>query len=197
MTKHLLLLLFMATATLNAQKIKLNEGNIETLNGVNAYNVVFDYSNLQIPNYESEELFLKDKMAKREEKLVGDGERFRKSWFADRENLYEPYFIRYFNSYFIMKRKIRIAENNLNSKYTIHVKSEMIYPGYNVGIWWEESKLNTIITVYETNNPAEIIFSTQLIKAQGKTDYKGGIRIANSYGVLGKALAKFLKRRTK
>ena len=199
MAKHLLLILLsLSMLTLHAQKIKIKEGNIETLNGVNAYNVVFDYTNVQIPNYESEELFLKDKMAKREEKLVGDGEKFRKSWFADRENLYEPYFIKYFNEYFIKKRKITIKSNNTNAKYTMVVKTSLIYPGYNVVVAWESSKIEAIITVYESNAPDKILFSSRVIKIyQGKSSYNSGERIANSYAVLGRAFAGYLRRKTK
>ena len=72
----------------------------------------------------------------------------------------------------------------------------MIYPGYNVGVWWEESKMQAIIEVFETTNPSNIIFRTKLIKVRGKSDYNGGVRIANSYGVLAKTLAKFIKKKT-
>ena len=199
MAKHLLLILLtLSTATLYAQKIKVKEGSIEVLNGVNEYNVIFDYSNMQIPNYESEELFLKDKMAKREEKLDGDGERFRKSWFADRGGRYEPVFIRSFNEYFIKKRKIKIKLNNTDAKYTIAVKTLLTYPGYNVVVAWESSKIEAIITIYESDAPNNIIFSSKVIKVyQGKSSYNSGERIGNSYGVLGRAFASYLRRKTK
>ena len=92
----------------NAQKIKVAEGDLSVLKGIDNYNIIFDYSNLNIPNYASEEEFLEDKMKIREEKKKGDGERFKQSWLSDRKKLYEPYFINHFNGYFIMKRKIKV-----------------------------------------------------------------------------------------
>ena len=51
-----------------SQKIKVKEGNYKNLKNITEYNLVFDYSDLSIPKYDSEEEFLKDKMQKREEK---------------------------------------------------------------------------------------------------------------------------------
>jgi len=197
MKKQLVLFVFLlSTVMIHSQKIKVKEGNIENLKGVDEYNVVFDYSNVKIPGYDSEELFLKDKMAKREEKLIGDGERFKKSWFDDRNNLYEPYFIKYFNEYFIMKRKIKVSKNNLDATYTILIKSEMIYPGYNVVVGWEGAKLHAIISVYETDSPENVLFTSKSFNIQGKPSYNAGVRIANTYGILGRTLAGYLRKKT-
>jgi len=197
MKKQLVLLVFLLPALMiYAQKIKVKNGNIGNLKGVDEYNVVFDYSNVVIPGYDTEELFLKDKMAKREEKLIGDGERFKKSWFDDRHNLYEPYFIKHFNEYFIMKRKINVEKNRVSSKYTMLVKTGLIYPGYNIGVFAQNSKLEATISIYETGSPGNILFSTKTIFVQGKASYNGGVRIANTYGILGRAFAGYLRRRT-
>ena len=179
-----------------SQKLKLLEGDLTELKGVDSYNVVFDYNGVKIPNYESEEDFLKDKMAKRDKKEKGLGEKFKKSWFDDRTKLYEPYFVDNFNGYFIMKRKIRVRKGSPNEKYTIKIKSTMIYPGYNVVAAWEQSKVRAIITIYETGNPEQIIAKINAKNILGKSDYNSGIRIANSYGILAKGLAKFLKKKT-
>ncbi len=197
MKRRFVLLVFLLPAlVIYSQKVKIQEGNIKLLSEVDEYNVVFEYSNLEIPNYNSEEEFLEDKMTKREEKLKGDGERFKKSWFADRQNLYEPYFIKYFNDYFIMKRKIKVSKNNLSAKYTILVKTKMIYPGYNVVVAWEGAKLNAIISVYQTGSPNKVLFLTKTVNIQGKPSYNAGVRIANTYGILGRAFAGYLRRKT-
>ncbi len=197
MKKQIVLIVFLlSTLIIYSQKIKVKEGDIKLFKGVDEYNVIFDYSNLEIPNYNSEEDFLEDKMAKREEKLTGDGERFKKSWFDDRKNLYEPYFIDFFNDYFIMKRKIKVSKNNVAAKYTILVKTKMIYPGYNVVVGWEGAKLNAVISVYRTDTPNELLFSSKNVYIQGKASYNTGIRIANTYGILGSTFAGYLKRKT-
>ncbi|HAB28515.1 MAG TPA: hypothetical protein DCE27_13045, partial [Xanthomarina gelatinilytica] len=100
MKKLLFLALLFSTSLLFSQKSKVQEGDWKNLKGITEYNLVFDYANLEIPKYDSEEDFLKDKMAKRDEKEPGTGEKFKESWFADRENRYEPKFIESFNKRF-------------------------------------------------------------------------------------------------
>jgi len=88
MKKQLSIILLLISFLNYSQKVKLAEGNIKDLKGITTYNVVFDYSNLKIPHFESEEDFLKDKMDKRERLKPNTeaGERFRKSWFAVEKN---------------------------------------------------------------------------------------------------------------
>src|SRR5690606_36779073 len=100
MNRLLLIALLFSTTIVFSQKSKVEEGDWKNLKGITAYNLEFDYSNLEIPKYDSEEAFLEDKMAKRDEKDAESGEAFRKSWFADREDRYEPKFIESFNKRF-------------------------------------------------------------------------------------------------
>src|SRR5690554_2139787 len=97
MNKLLLFALFISTSVAFSQKAKVTKGDWSDLKGITEYNLVFDYSNLEIPKYDSEEAFLEDKMAKRDEKEPGRGEKFKESWFSDREEFYEPIFIETFN----------------------------------------------------------------------------------------------------
>src|SRR5690606_33643886 len=85
MKKHVMLFaLLLCTSMMFSQKVKVTEGDFKNLKGIAAYNLEFDYSNLSIPKYDSEEEFLADKMAKRDEKDPESGEKFKESWFADR-----------------------------------------------------------------------------------------------------------------
>ena len=59
----------------------------------------------------------------------------------------------------------------------------MIYPGYNVVVAWEQSKLKAIITIYESDNPDAIIAIISANNILGKSGYNSGFRIANRYGV--------------
>lgn len=187
------LLAFMASY---AQKLKVESGDLSVLKGIEKYKIIFEYDSLTVEGFETEADFLKEKMEKRELKKQGDGERFRQSWFSDRKELYEPSFIKNFNGYFIMKKKIKLYKNNPSCKYTVKLVTNKIYPGYNVGVWWEESKLWATIIIFETENPKNIVLKSKEILIQGKTDYNGGVRIANSYGLLGKVFARFLRKKT-
>jgi len=178
-----------------AQKIKIVTGDVEDLIGVNEYNIVFDYSNITIAKFESEEAFLKEKIQLREEHVKGSGEKFKRDWFSFRDSLYEPRFITAFNDYFSLKRKLKVQENS-DVKYTMLINTTFVYPGYNVGVWYEDSKLKATITIYETKVPENIIFTTKEIYVKGKANYHSGVRISNAYGVLSRRIAAYLRRKT-
>ncbi len=200
MRKLLLLALVMLTTVSFAQK-KL-EGNIKNLKGISEYNLVFDYEGLKVHKFETEEDFLKEKMDKREAKYPGEGrgERFKKSWFADRENLYEPKYMDSFNKRF-KKQEVKALKGLESAKHTMVVKTTWIYPGYNVGVMKQPSKVNATITVYETANPDNILCSVAYKNMPGSNfygaDYNSGMRIAESYAKLAKEMAKYIIKKAK
>lgn len=192
MKKIILLFVLVITSASFAQKVKVKSGSFKTVKDVKEFNLVFDYENLKVDKFDTEEEFLEDKMKKREEK--GTDEDFKKSWFSDREERYEPKFIESFN-----KRGDRKVEKNLDSaQYTVKVKTTWIYPGYNVGVMRQPAKLNTTIFIYETANPANVVLEADYIKALGNGamgfDYNSGYRISEAYAKLAKTFAGNLKK---
>jgi hypothetical protein len=178
------------------QKLKVNEGNLKNLKDIKSYSVKFDYTDLQIPKFDNEEDFLKDKMDKREEKKAGDGERFKKSWFDDRPNRYHPKFIESFNKRF-EDGAVQVKESE--AKYTIKIHTTKMYPGYNVGIVRHNAEIDATIVVYETANTSNILFSGSYKDVQGNGafgyDYNSGYRISECYAKLAKTFVKDLKKR--
>ncbi|PIE49941.1 MAG: hypothetical protein CSA39_00075 [Flavobacteriales bacterium] len=183
-----------------AQKAEIKQGSWENLKGITKYNLVFDYSDLEIPKYDNEEEFLKDKMAKREEKEPGAGERFKKSWFADREERYEPKFIESFNKRF-KNGEVEVGKNLDGAEYTIKVHTIFLYPGYNVGVMRQNAKVSAVLTFYKNDAPDDILFEVKYIKAEGfgalGNDYNSGYRISEAYAKLAKTLTKHLVKNTK
>lgn len=191
MAKLYILFAFLSCTLALAQE-KVTEGSFKSLAGITSYNVVFDYKDIKVYFFNTEEDFLKDKMAKRE---GAKAEEFRKKWFNDREALYEPKFIAYFNER--MKGKVTVAKNP-SAQYTILIKTTWLYPGYNVGIGKEEAKISAVITVYETANPANVLLKVEYDKSIGiePTEKSGdpGYRIAGAYEKLAKNFTIQLKR---
>lgn len=184
----------------NAQKFKVKEGSLKNIKGISAYNLEFDYTGIEIPKYDSEEDFLKDKMAKREEKEAGAGEAFRKSWFADRKDKYEPKFVESFNKRF-KKGEIKVGKDLSNAKYIMKIHTTKMYPGYNVGVWRHNSEVNATITIVDAANPDKVLVSGTIEKIQGKKgssftgyyDFNSGDRIAECYAKMAKIFAKNVK----
>jgi hypothetical protein len=190
MKKLALLLAFISVASFGQ---KINSGNFDNLKNITEFNLVFDYNGVTVDKFKTEEEFLADKMKKREEKGTADD--FKASWFADRQNRYEPKFIESFNKRF--DGKVKANKNLTSAKYTMTVKTTWIYPGYNVGVMRQDAKINAIITVTETANPSNVLLSATYEKIHGDGamgyDFNSGYRISEGYAKLAKELAKDIK----
>jgi len=183
-----------------AQKVTLLSGDFKNLKGISEYNVTFDYDGLTVDRV-SEEQFLIDKMKKRE----GNGKdiEFKKNWFADRENKYEPKFVESFNKRF-KKGAVKAAENLAGAKYTMNIKTIWIHPGFNIGIMHNSSLLHTIVSVVETSNPSKVLYSAKYERVSGKgvftpigfMDYNSGYRISEGYAKLAKTIAAQINKKT-
>jgi len=188
--------LFLVTVCATGQKLKIEDGDIKNLKDINVYSMVFDYTDLQIPKFDNEEAFLKDKMDKREEKKAGDGERFKKSWFDDRPERYHPKFIESFNKRF-EDSAVQVQEEEAN--YVMRVHTTKMYPGYNVGIVRHNAEIDVTLTVYEKGNEGNVLFSGSYKDVRGAgalgNDYNSGYRISECYAKLAKTFAKDLKKR--
>nr|WP_294938048.1 hypothetical protein [uncultured Flavobacterium sp.] len=191
MKQILLFLTLFLSCLASAQRFDILEGDLKNLKGITEYNITFDYSNMKVHGYETEEEFLNDKMEKRKN-VDGKAEKFREEWFSDRENRYEPQFIAYFNKRF-PKGEIKLVKDK-EVKYTMNVKTVWVYPGYVV----EPAKITAIITISETENPKNIVASLQFERSIGLEDnqYNGhrGERMAGAYEKLAKNMVIQLKR---
>lgn len=189
----LFIFIFWVGVTFSQQKIL--EGNFKNLKGISKYTVTFDYSGLQVHGFDSEEDYLKEKMEKRAHK-EGEAEKFKSDWYADRSAKYEPKFIEYFNKRFD-KGEIILAKDS-NAKHTMNVKTTWIYPGYNVVAGNEPAKISAIITIFETENPTDILLKVEYTRSigleEGMFDFDQGYRIAGAYEKLAKNIVMQLKR---
>jgi len=201
MKKQLTLFVFLLAAVVAySQKMKVEEGNFKNLKGITSYKLEFDYTDVEIPKYDSEEEFLEDKMAKREEKEAGAGEKFKNSWFSDREKRYEPKYVESFNKRFD-DGKIKVGSDLDDAKYIMKIHTTKLYAGYNVGIVRHNSEIDAIVTVYEAGNPSNILLSGKYKDVQGSGamgyDFDSGYRISECYAKLAKNVAKSVKKVSK
>ena len=199
--KNIFIIAFLlVTTSLVAQKANVTKGDWKDLKGITEYTLEFDYSDLEIPKYDSEEDFLADKMAKREEKEPGTGEQFKESWFSDREEYYEPRFIETFNDRY-KDGAVKVDRDLGSADYTMKVHTTFIYPGYNVGVVRKNSKIEVTIDVFKNDSPDNIIFSVDYTKVEGAGnggyDFNSGQRIADAYIILSRRLVKDMYKNTK
>lgn len=199
MKKATLLLALVITTLSYGQKMKVKEGSIKNLKGIEQFDLAFDYSDLEIPKYKSEEEFLKDKMAKRDEKKKGTGEKFKKSWFNDRAEKYHPMFVESFNKRF-KEGQVSVSEGT-ESKYVMNIHTTKLYAGYNVGIVRHNAEINAEVTVYERANPSTILLKGTYKDVPGNgafgNDYDSGFRISHCYAKLAKNVAVYILKKAK
>lgn len=193
-----LLLILLISGSVYAQKPNVKTGDWSDLKGIKEYNIEFDYEGLEIIDFESEEAFLEEKMKKREDKEAGAGEKFKESWFADREERYHPDFIKGFNLKWTDIAKVVEDED---AEYTMKIQTRKIYPGYNVGVMKQPAKLYFTVIVYKTEAPSDIIFSADMDKTLSTSgygaSYNTGVRIANAYYIGAQYFKKALRKYTK
>lgn len=198
--KLTIVLLLLCTTVLFAQKAKITEGNFKNLKGITEFNLVFDYTDVQIPKYKSEEEFLKDKMEKRDEKEAGTGQKFKESWFSDRVDQYEPKFIESFNKRF-ENGEVNVDRDLDTAEYTMEIHTTLLSAGYNIGISRQNAKIDAVITVYKNDNPDKAILKVNYERAEGGGamgyDYDTGYRISECYAKLAKTYAKAILKKAK
>lgn len=151
MVKKIILLLVVSvflTTISYSQRYKILEGKFENLSAVNSFKVEFNYKNIQVHGFDTEEDFLNEKMEKRKADPE-KAENFRKDWFLNRDKYYNPAFISFFNDYF-KKGECKIVED---SPYLMKVNLTWIYPGYAM----EPAKLSATIEFIDTNNSKKLL----------------------------------------
>ena len=100
MKKIVLLLIVAGLVTqLQAQKIKVTEGNLSAFNGITLFDLSYTYDeNLRVGKLTEDE-YIRKKMAEAEEAEPGRGERWKQAWFEDRTVHFEPMFTELINKY--------------------------------------------------------------------------------------------------
>jgi len=175
----------------NAQKVKLQSGDLSVLKNESTINFEFTYENMGVGKYKDEAEYVAKKTEDYNKKQAGRGDAWARAWVADRKERFEPRFIELFGKYSsIFEKK--------DSKYTIIFNTRFIEPGYNVYVSRENAKISGDATIVETADHSKVIAVVSIDKAPGRTfggdDYDTGTRLSEAYADAGKALAKLIKK---
>jgi hypothetical protein len=173
-----------------AQRVRLLDGNLDALKNIKKLNVQFDYSKMGVGKFADEEDYISTKKGDYNKKEEGRGEKWEKSWKADRKNRFEPQF----KELFVKYSEVNIGEYP-GEKYTLIFKTTFTEPGYNIYISRKNAEIDGEAWIVETANPNNIVAKISVQKCPGRTwggnDYDTGSRLEESYAVAGKGLGKF------
>ena len=194
--KKVLFLILIASFTFSsqAQRIKLQDGNLKFLKGVKDLGVEFTYENLTVGKL-TEEQYIANKVEDANDREPGSGENWPELWYGDRPDHYEPKFIELFNI-IMLEKGVTLTESVESVDYKMIVKTIFIEPGFNVGIMRKSALINLIIDFVATDDPTTVLATFTIDKSPGGTpfgyDYDSGIRVGEAYAKASKYFAKYL-----
>lgn len=185
--------ILLTTVQLYAQKVKLVEGDLDALKGVNSLNVTYDYNRMAVGKFENESDYIAQKKDEYNKKEAGRGDEWEKAWKADRQNLFAPKFEELFTKY----SGIALSQG-YNQQYSIVLKTTFTEPGYDIYVSKKNAEIDAIVLIVESKNPAVVVAKISLDNCPGRTytgnNYDTGVRLQEAYAAAGKALGKFLKK---
>ena len=178
-----------------AQKIKTTEGDPSVLKNESNINIEFTYDSISVGKFADEKEYIKKKTDEYNAKEPGRGDKWAQSWINDRQARYEPKFIELFKT----NSGMAIMTD---AKYTLIFKTKSIEPGYNVAGGMvafggrKNAEIDAEAWIVETADRSKRIAVITIENAPGGTfggyDYDTGTRIAESYAISGKKLAKHI-----
>jgi opacity protein-like surface antigen len=174
-----------------AQKIKVESGELSFLKDVTEISVVFVYPDDMKYGKKTLQEYVNEKVEEKEKKQEGSGEKWKSNFFADRERFNEK-FIHTLGKY---SKSLFVAEDNSDFKYTMIVKTTFTEPGFQFGFQSKASAIDLEINFIETNAPDNVIASIKMSKASGAAHPDSGERVAGAYSNGGAVLGKYLKKK--
>lgn len=159
--KKLLLMLFLGIAIITySQKVKLISGDFSSLKDQTEVNVELVFDNnvtYQAENF-TESQYLenrKNDILNNPKKTKEDWVKWNDEWKDFKGTKYMAKFLKGINH----KSKNIVFKSNIQSKYTLIVKTVWVYAGWSGGIVMQPAKLTSEIKLVETDNPSNVLFS--------------------------------------
>jgi len=188
-------MLFFSVALL-AQRGDVVEGSWKSLKSITEFDLEFDYSNVQIRDFDSEEAYVAETVKTKEIDKKGSGEAWKKRWYEDRELYFEPRFITLFNK----QGYYKATKDNDAANYIMKVITTRHYNGWNAGLIRNPARIDATISIYKKGK-TDPLFSATYENVRGTDasgyDFDSHKRVAESYAKLAKCFLKELKRKSK
>ncbi|HSZ24687.1 MAG TPA: hypothetical protein VK766_03160, partial [Cytophagaceae bacterium] len=199
MKKLFLLPMLFIALTINAQKIVTEKGNLSDLKGEKTFKLVYNYDNLSVGQYSTEQAYIDYKKSEYAKKDPAKAESWYEGWKSAREKYYQPKFEEQINKY--NKKVTTVLPSNLDAKYTLMVKVAYIEPGFNVGVMKKPAYANFEYIFFETANPSNIVVKLSQKNVPGSQyggfDFDASARISESFAKGAKMLSALMGKQLK
>lgn len=193
----LIILALLISSSIFAQT-QAKKGNYKFLKGESSLNIQYEYSDMTVGKNLTEEEYVNENVAERNEDEAGKGDKWKEGWISSRNDRYEPKFESLLNK--SMEKTGITATEDSDSKYTLIVKTTYTEPGFNIGVMKKPAYVNYELTFIETETEKEVA-NYILEKVPGSQamggDFDVGSRIAESYAKSGKMLGSYIAKNLK
>ena len=182
----------------NAQKVKLEDGDLDFLKGQKILKVEFTYDeNMKIGKKDADD-YIASKVKSKNKKKPGSGDEWKEEFLADREESYEPHFIKMFN-FIYNKLGVSISPNAPGAEYVMVVNTTFIEPGYDIGFQSKRAMANMDVYFTSLDDRDKKLAKISITKAPGDailgSSYVAADRIGGCYESAAGELAGFLHKK--
>jgi len=191
-----MLMLCFFISGVNAQKIKVDEGELSSFKGITELNIEYDYSEMGVGKFKTEAAYIEKKKKEYNDDEPGKGDTWETEWYADKEKTYQPKFEQLFNLIMLGEETDMDIGFYPSSDYTLILKTTFLEPGYNIGISSKNASINVEISLVKTDDPSNVITHITMTKVPGRGAFGGDFdteyRIGEAYAKAGKELAQII-----
>ena len=200
--KKILVLAAMFVASVSfAQDMDVVKGDLNILKSESEMNVEFDYSSLKLlKDNLSESEYVANRTKELNEKSRGNGDVWKKKWEGAKEMIWNPKFMELVNVVLKKEDKNLYLKEGAASKYTLIVKVDWIFPGWDVYMMKQPAKVTTTLRVVETANKSNVLVEVTSKDAPGDqwgNNFSNESRIGEGFAKTGKSFAKLMAKKMK
>ncbi|MFN8276851.1 MAG: hypothetical protein U0T84_05175 [Chitinophagales bacterium] len=176
-------------------KCKIVSGDVSLLKG-KTFKTTFIYDGMTVGKKKTEEEYVKEKVAKYNEKEPGRGDNWAKAWVADRKSRFEPHFFQKFNE---LGAETQTQASADQGEWQLEVKTIYTDPGWNIGIDKKPATINAICTFRDNTGKEVAVVNVFNVPGQefGGFDFETGVRLAECYEKCGKDLYRTISKEFK
>lgn len=188
-------LFFACTFCVNAQAIQITKGNFDFLDEVNSLHIVYDYKDVVISKYPTEEAYLNEKQHDLNKNKAGSGDSWREQWLTDRTRYFNPTFEKRFFKYL---RKASKASNKQSASHLMILQITYMEPGFKVHYAEKSAEINITAHFLKIQEPRDTLATVEFNRCRGKEtgvgDQDTRERLVDAFRICGKELGKFIRK---
>jgi len=197
--KKIVFALLLLTGITFAQDMNVVKGNFDFIKNQKEINIEFDYSNFtMMKENKTEKQYVEERTAELNEKYKGNGNIWQKKWYSAKELIWTPKFLELINVVLQKEKKDLNFQEGLNTPYTLIVKTNWLYPGWDAGIMKQPAKVSTNLKFVETANKSNVLLEITSEEAPGDqwgNNFSNESRLGEGYAKTAKSLAKLIAKK--